>query len=213
VVEGADWYIESDSLFYSCRDILLDGKTDKLYPIDYPSKVSMENRMGKIQPLSASLEDYIEAIYHIIAEKQVARGKDITARLNVSGASVTEALRSLSKKGLINYAPYEVITLTDSGRTTAEDVVRRHNALKKFFVEVLAIDDDTAEQGACKIEHTAPTEIIARMVDFIRFLEICPRGGKDLIQGFSDFCEKGRTRTDCENCVSQCLENTDQNEK
>jgi len=164
--------------------------------------------MEKIQPLSASLEDYIEAIYHIIAEKQVARGKDITARLNVSGASVTEALRSLSKKGLINYAPYEVITLTDTGRTTAEDVVRRHNALKKFFVEVLAIDDDTAEQGACKIEHTAPTEIIDRMVDFIRFLEVCPRGGKDLIQGFSDFCEKGQTRADCENCVSQCLGNT-----
>ena len=168
----------------------------------------MENRMEKIQPLSASLEDYIEAIYHIIAEKQVARGKDITARLNVSGASVTEALRSLSKKGLINYAPYEVITLTDAGRTTAEDVVRRHNALKKFFVEVLAIDDDTAEQGACKIEHTAPTEIIARMVDFIRFLEVCPRGGKDLIQGFSDFCEKGQTRADCESCVSQCLGGT-----
>ena len=54
--------------------------------------------MRKIPPLSASLEDYIEAIYHIIAEKQVARGKDITARLNVSDALITEALRSLSKK-------------------------------------------------------------------------------------------------------------------
>lgn len=167
--------------------------------------------MDKIRPLSASLEDYIEAIYHIIAEKQVARGKDITARLNVSGASVTEALRSLAKKGLINYAPYEVITLTDAGRTTAEDVVRRHNALKKFFIEVLAIDDDTAEQGACKIEHTAPPEIIARMVRFIKFIEVCPRGGKELIQGFSDFCKKGQARTDCKNCISQCLENTPRN--
>ena len=63
--------------------------------------------------LSASLEDYIEAIYHIISEKEVARGKDIASRLKVSGASVTEALRALSKKGLINYAPYEVITMTD----------------------------------------------------------------------------------------------------
>jgi len=163
--------------------------------------------MKKNQQLSASLEDYIEAIYHIITEKQVARGKDIVARLGVRGASVTEALRSLSKKGLINYAPYEVITLTDEGRATAKDVVRRHNALKQFFVEVLAIDESIAEQGACKIEHTAPPEVIARMVNFIKFLEICPRGGKELIQGFSDFCEKGQTRPDCENCVSQCLEN------
>ena len=164
--------------------------------------------MQKNQQLSASQEDYIEAIYHIIAEKQVARGKDIVARLGVRGASVTEALRSLSKKGLINYAPYEVITLTEKGKTTAEDVVRRHNALKKFFVEVLAIDESIAEEGACKIEHTAPPEVINRMVSFIKFLEICPRGGKELIQGFSNFCEKGETRSDCENCVSQCLGNT-----
>ncbi len=167
--------------------------------------------MENFRQLSASQEDYIEAIYHIIAEKQVARGKDITARLGVSGASVTEALRSLSKKGLINYAPYEVITLTDAGRATAEDVVRRHMALKKFFVEVLAIDEKTAEEGACKIEHTAPPEIITRMVDFIKFIEVCPRGGKDLIEGFASFCEKGRTRTDCEECVSQCLGNTPRN--
>jgi DtxR family Mn-dependent transcriptional regulator len=163
--------------------------------------------MEEIRQLSASLEDYIEVIYHIITEKQVARGKDITARLGVSGASVTEALRSLSKKGLINYAPYEVITLTDFGRITAEDVIRRHNALKRFFIEVLAIDDTIAEQGACKIEHTAPPEVIARMVNFIKFLEQCPRGGKELIQGFSDFCEKGKTRLDCGDCVSKCLKN------
>lgn len=142
--------------------------------------------------LSASLEDYIEAIYHIIAEKQVARGKDISGRLGVSGASVTEALRSLSKKGLVNYAPYEVITLTDEGRATAEDVIRRHTALKNFFVEVLAIDENTAEEGACKIEHTAPPEIIARMVNFTKFLEDFPGDGKEIVQGFSNFCKKER---------------------
>ncbi len=158
------------------------------------------------QQLSASLEDYIEAIYHIIDEKQVARGKDISARLGVSGASVTEALRSLAKKGLINYAPYEVITMTDEGRVVAEDVVHRHTALKKFFIEVLAIDEPLAEQGACRIEHTAPPEIIARMVNFIRFLEICPRGGDELIKGFSDFCEKGGAAGDCRECVSRCME-------
>ncbi len=182
---------------------------DKYFSVTLTS----ENPMKKSRQLSASLEDYIEVIYHIIAEKQVARGKDITARLGVSGASVTEALRSLSKKGLINYAPYEVITLTDEGRIAAKDVIRRHNALKKFFIEVLAIDDTIAEQGACKIEHTAPPEIIARMVQFIKFLDQCPRGGKDLIHGFTDFCEKGRPRLDCDDCVAQCLKNTSQRQE
>lgn len=158
------------------------------------------------QQLSASLEDYIEAIYHIITEKQVARGKDITARLAVSGASVTEALRALSRRGLINYAPYEVITLTNQGREIAEDVIRRHNSLKQFFTNVLAIEEALAEEGACKIEHTAPPEIINRMVDFIKFLEVCPRGGKDLISGFANFCQRGQTASNCATCVSHCMD-------
>ncbi len=162
--------------------------------------------MTDLQQLSASLEDYIEAIYHIITEKQVARGKDISARLAVSGASVTEALRALSKRGLINYQPYEVITLTKEGREIAEDVIRRHNALKQFFTDVLALDESLAEEGACKIEHTAPPKIIDRMVDFIKFLEVCPRGGKDLIAGFANFCRQGQTADHCASCIAHCLD-------
>ncbi len=160
-------------------------------------------------PLSASLEDYIEAIYHIITKNQVARSKDIAARLNVSRASVTEALRTLSKKGLIHYAPYEPITLTRCGKETAEDVIFRHEALKRFFIEVLAIDAKTAEEGACKVEHAAPPEVIARMISFIDFLQACPRGGNDLLKGFANYCERGRTRTDCEACLSSCKRVTD----
>lgn len=162
--------------------------------------------MKKTLRLSASLEDYIEAIYHIITEKQVARGKDIATRLGVSGASVTEALRTLSKKGLINYAPYEVITITDKGREIAEDVIRRHNALKRFFVEVLAVDEATAEDGACKIEHIAPSLIINRMVNFIKFQEKCPKAGKDLTKAFADFCAKDKSRDECDGCTAMCSE-------
>ena len=156
--------------------------------------------------LSASLEDYIEAIYHIIAEKLVARSKEIAARLDVSRASVTEALRALSKKGLIYYSPYEAITLTDEGKEVAEDVIFRHNALKRFFIDVLTIEDSIAEEGACRIEHAAPPEIIARMISFTEFMRICPRGGDELIKGFADYCRRGKQRDNCENCVSHCLD-------
>lgn len=154
--------------------------------------------------LSASLEDYIEVIYHIVTEKQVARGKDISARLSVSGASVTEALRALSKRGLINYAPYEVVTMTEAGKEIAEDVIYRHESLKKFFIDVLAVDEALAEDAACKIEHTAPRQIIARMVKFTKFLALCPRGGKEMIEGFSSYCESGRLTGACNLCATQC---------
>ncbi len=164
----------------------------------------------QIVHLTASLEDYIEAIYHISTKNQVARSKDIASRLNVSRASVTEALRTLSKKGLINYAPYEPITLTSIGKSTAEDVVFRHDALKRFFTEVLAIDPKIAEEGACKVEHAAPPEVIERMIAFIDFLRVCPRGGDDLLEGFAEYCKRGTTRKNCDQCISSCNTQTTQ---
>ncbi len=154
--------------------------------------------MSELISLSASLEDYIEAIAHIVDEKKVARGKEIAKRLNVSRASVTEALRSLSKKGLINYEPYEVITLTEEGKEVAQDVIRRHEALKEFFIKVLAIDETIAEESACRIEHAAPPEVIDRLIRFVKFIEICPRGGADLIKEFSEYFEKGKTTRNCD---------------
>ncbi len=159
--------------------------------------------------LSASLEDYIEAIYHIVEEKLVARSKDIASRLDVSRASVTEALRALAKKNLINYSPYEAITMTEEGRRVAEDVIYRHDSLKRFFTEVLAIKPELAEEAACKVEHAAPPVVIARMIDFITFLQVCPRGGDDLLNGFADYCRHGSTRVDCKKCISSCLDGSD----
>lgn len=167
---------------------------------------AQKSNMKEKTDLSASLEDYIEAIYHIIEEKLVARSKEIAARLDVSRASVTEALRALSKKELINYAPYEAITLTEKGKVVAEDVIFRHEALKRFFIEVLAIDQSVAEEGACKIEHTAPPEIIQRMINFTEFMQVCPRGGEVMIQGFADYCESGKTSDSCNSCISTCAD-------
>ncbi|PLX49027.1 MAG: metal-dependent transcriptional regulator [Desulfobulbaceae bacterium] len=158
------------------------------------------------EQLSASLEDYLEVIAHIVAEKQVARAKEIAAKLQVSRSSVTEAFRSLAKKGLINYAPYEVITLTDKGEEVSADIIRRHQALQDFFIKVLAVDEQTADEGACRIEHAAPRKIIDRMINFVKFVEECPRGGADWIKSFSDYCASGQTRDNCSACIATCLE-------
>lgn len=166
----------------------------------------MAPKNKKNNRLSASLEDYLEIIYHIIKEKHVARAKEIAAEMKVSRSSVTEAFRSLSKKGLINYAPYEVITLTPKGELLAEDVIHRHEALKDFFIKVLAVDPKLAEDGACRIEHAAPKEIIERLIQFVKFIEVCPRGGEEFIESFSNFCETGKTRNNCQECIAACSE-------
>ena len=116
--------------------------------------------------LSESLEDYMEAIFHIEAKKHAARAKDIADRLQVSSSSVTGALRLLSEKGLVNYAPYDIITLTSKGKEIAEDVVRRHRTLRNFFVNILAVDELEAEEAACKMEHGVPTMVLDRITRF-----------------------------------------------
>jgi len=156
--------------------------------------------------LSASLEDYLEAIFHVVAEKHAARAKDIGKRMHVSRSSVTGALHTLAGKGLVNYAPYDLITLTKKGEAAARDVVRRHEVLRDFFVGVLAVDADDADEAACKMEHAIPGCIMERFVEFVEFLEACPRAGSKWIRGFGYYCDHGTTDQRCEKCVRLCLE-------
>lgn len=165
------------------------------------------------EALTASLEDYLEAIFHIIAEKQAVRPKDIAKRLKVSNSSVTGALRSLADKALINYAPYDVISLTLSGKTVAEDVVRRHEVLRDFFVKVLAVEEVDADEAACRMEHSIPRVILERFVQFAEFIEVCPRGGTKWIAGFGYHCDHGSTKENCEKCISVALEEIKQHRR
>jgi len=156
--------------------------------------------------LSASLEDYLEAIFWIVQSKGAAHAKDIAKKLQVKASSVTGALQSLGEKDYINYTPYDVVTLTSEGLEAAKKVVRRHRVLKEFFTNVLGIDAKIAEDGACKLEHNIPPSIVERLVEFMEFVEACPRGGKDWIGNFLGQCELPK-KHNCEKCLEQNLEN------
>ena len=144
---------------------------------------------AKSRELSASLEDYLEAILNIAGESKVARCKDIAKSLKVAKSSVTGALRLLAKKGLVNYEPYGFATLTSSGATEATRVARKHHIIKSFFVNVLGVEADIAGQAACKAEHTLGPEIIGRLLCFIEFTTRENKSGHDVAGEFADFCE------------------------
>ena len=155
--------------------------------------------------LSASLEDYLEAIFHIVRKKKAARAKDISDRLGVSRSSVTGALHSLSQKDLINYAPYDIITLTASGEKAAIDVIRRHTVLRDFFINALKINPDTAEENACRMEHTVSRIVLGRLARFIEFIDICPRIDIRWVDKYGYFCKNSGSSDDCEQCINQLL--------
>ena len=108
--------------------------------------------------LSASAEDYLETILEIGGSGQAVRSVDIAGHLQVSKASVNKAMKLLQEAGLIDHAHYGQIQLTAAGQRKAEEVLRRHTMLKRFLVEVLGINEQTAEQDACRMEHAISEE-------------------------------------------------------
>lgn len=152
--------------------------------------------------LSESLENYLEVILDLEQSQKVARAKDIADRLNVQGGSVTGALKNLSEKGYINYAPYSFITLTPKGMKLAKEISFRHSALKEFLLKILQIDPVTAEETACRMEHAIDKKTIERLVCFIDYIFTCPRAGEEWIQSFANYCASGgRKKAECDQCI------------
>ena len=142
---------------------------------------------AKNNNLSASLEDYLETIFNLASESNVARSKDIANLLGVSRASVTGALRILKEKGLANYKPYDYVTLTEPGQAAAFEIVRKHNILKSFLINILGVEPDIAQRAACKAEHALGSEVIGRLLCLIEFVTQENKDGYDLTNKFEQF--------------------------
>ena len=154
--------------------------------------------------LSSSLEDYLEAIFRISEKKLVAHANQIAKTLDVTKSSVSWALKQLSDKGLINYSPYEAISLTDEGKILAEKIAGHHDEIKNFLCEVLSVDPSLAEENACRLEHVLDKDVLDQMRQFTDFLEKCPRTGKQWMREFGQFCKKGWNLENFPECSSEC---------
>ncbi|MBE6384154.1 MAG: metal-dependent transcriptional regulator [Lentisphaerae bacterium] len=116
--------------------------------------------------LSASLEDYLEAIAELSATEGHAHTKEIADKLGVKMPSVTEALRQLTETGCVIYQAHQPVQLTDTGRAVANEIVLRHQVLKRFFTEILGLTPAKAADTACHLEHVVDVDTISRFVIF-----------------------------------------------
>ncbi len=119
--------------------------------------------------ITASLEDYLEAIYEIIEEKRGVKAVEIAKRLDVRRSSVTEALKNLAEKKLVNYGRYDVISLTPAGIKTAKKVIEKHKTLYNFFTKILGLTSEEASANACRVEHAISEEVLQRLIAFLEF--------------------------------------------
>ncbi|MDR1924390.1 MAG: metal-dependent transcriptional regulator [Planctomycetaceae bacterium] len=115
-------------------------------------------------PLTAAMEDYLEAIYHIAQKDGFARAGQISRRLNVHKSTVTTALHSLQTQGYIDYAPYQEVRITPKGELEAKSIVRRHDIFFRLLHNLLEVEKDEASKLACEMEHAIPPEVVDRFI-------------------------------------------------
>ncbi|MBW1691082.1 MAG: DtxR family transcriptional regulator [Deltaproteobacteria bacterium] len=148
--------------------------------------------------LTASMEDYLEAILIIGLEKKVTRVKDIAKYLCVKTSSVANAVKVLSEKELVHQEPYGYVELTQKGVLRAKEIYERHKTLYKFFNEILGVDSKVADQDACEIEHHIHRETLDRILKFIQLVETCPEGEPLWLSSFHYYVKHGKKPEHCQ---------------
>ena len=114
-----------------------------------------------------SAEDYLETIFRLMKEKGQVRSIDVVADMHFSKPSVSVAMKKLRENGYISMDEENLITLTTQGQEIASRMLHRHRAIATFF-EKLGVDEATALEDACKIEHDiseASFHAICRFLD------------------------------------------------
>ncbi|MEM0340740.1 MAG: metal-dependent transcriptional regulator [Acidilobaceae archaeon] len=107
-------------------------------------------------------EDYLRCIYEVSQVKGYARVKDIATALGVKPPTVVQALKKLSKEGLVNYEKHGGVTLTSLGRAYAEATSAKHETVKRFLT-LLGLPDDVVERDAHELEHALDPLTLAKL--------------------------------------------------
>ena len=126
-----------------------------------------------MEKVSMSHEDYLEAIIMLGGSETVSvRSVDVAKQMGVSKASVNKAIGLLKERGFVEQPYYGDITLTAEGLEYAESVYKRHRYLTAFLSKGLGIDEETAEDEACLMEHAISDDSFEKWVAYIEGLGI-----------------------------------------
>jgi len=121
-------------------------------------------------------EEYLEAILDLKGDTGHVKTTELSKRLEVSPASVTEKLQRLSKAGLVVYKRYKGVMLTERGRAEALRLKRKHRLLEVFLQDVLHIKPSRVHEDACKMEHALSDEAERAMCRMLGAPDACPHG-------------------------------------
>lgn len=122
-------------------------------------------------------ENYLKTIYHLQQQSNNSVSTNsISEALQTKAASVTDMLKKLADKQLINYEKYQGVTLTHHGQKNALSIIRKHRLWEVFLVEKLNFKWDEVHEVAEELEHIHSEKLINRLDEFLDFPEFDPHG-------------------------------------
>ncbi|MDO4811389.1 MAG: metal-dependent transcriptional regulator [Eubacteriales bacterium] len=117
--------------------------------------------------LQESGEMYLETIYVLSKTSKTVRSIDVGEYLGYSKPSVSRAMSLLKNGGYVLMDDSGFLTLTDLGREVAEKIYERHTALTEFLIR-LGVDEETAAEDACRIEHVISDTSFAALKQYVQ---------------------------------------------
>ncbi len=128
--------------------------------------------------LSQSEENYLKSIFHLTtsSSKSQVSTNDIANDLNTKASSVTEMIKKLSRKGLIEYQKYKGSKLTKEGANYAIKIVRKHRLWETFLVDILQFTWDEVHDIAEQLEHIQSEKLTDRLSNFLNHPQFDPHG-------------------------------------
>lgn len=125
---------------------------------------------------SHAVEDYLKAIRHLQREGSPVSTTALAQLLDRSPASVTNMIKSLAERGLVDYEPYHGVRLSEAGEREALRIIRRHRVIEAYLIEKLGYSWDRVHAEAERLEHSASDELVERMAEALGHPELDPHG-------------------------------------
>ena len=130
-----------------------------------------------MQPnLSVSEENYIKSIYHLQQNAESVSTNGLADHIKTKPASVTDMLKKLQTKNLVNYNPYKSFRLSKEGNKAALNIIRRHRLWEYFLVNQLQFNWDEIHEVAEQLEHVASRKLVDKLDAFLGFPRFDPHG-------------------------------------
>jgi len=125
---------------------------------------------------TTSEENYLKAIFHLQTQNEIVTTTALATKLDTKPASVTDMMKKLNAKKLLNYKPYYGFSLSQEGKKIALHVIRRHRLWEYFLSEKLKFDWNEIHNLAEELEHINNKKLIERLDEYLNYPQFDPHG-------------------------------------